>query len=124
MTTWPRSPAPTTLGAATRTRAGTPTCPASAWAPSSTTFGGMAAFQLREGDVVLAMDRPWIEAGLKYASVRRCDLPSLLVQRVSRLRGTGRLDTRFLKYVIGGRAFTEYILGVQTGTAVPHISAG
>ncbi len=86
--------------------------------------GNVAAYRLREGDVVLAMDRPWIEAGLKYASVRAADLPSLLVQRVARLRGKERLDTRFLKYVIGSRSFTDYVLAVQTGTAVPHISGG
>jgi type I restriction enzyme S subunit len=69
------------------------------------------------------MDRPWIEAGLKFAAVQDSDVPSLLVQRVSRLRGTSRLDTRFLKHVVAGRAFTDYILSVQTGTTVPHISA-
>ena len=79
-------------------------------------------YWLREGDVVLAMDRPWIEAGLKYASVRRSDLPSLLVQRVARLRGTTDLETSFLRYLIGSSAFTKHILGVQTGTTVPHIS--
>jgi type I restriction enzyme S subunit len=84
----------------------------------------VADYELREGDVILAMDRPWLEAGLKYASVRSADLPSLLVQRVACLRGTERLNTRFLKYVIGGQAFTEYVLAVQTGTAVPHISGG
>src|SRR5712691_5479063 len=51
----------------------------------------VAEYWLREGDIILAMDRPWIEAGLKYASVRDTDLPSLLVQRVARLRGTNRL---------------------------------
>lgn len=84
--------------------------------------GQTTAYELREGDVIVAMDRPWIEAGLKYASVRRPDLPCLLVQRVARLRGTSRMDSRFLKYVIAGQAFTEYVLAVQTGTAVPHIS--
>jgi len=84
----------------------------------------VASYQLREGDVILAMDRPWIDAGLKYAAVRRSDLPALLVQRVARLRGTARLDTGFLKYLIGSRAFTDYVLAVQTGTAVPHISGG
>ena len=82
-----------------------------------------AGYWLQEGDVVLAMDRPWIEAGLKYASVRRADLPALLVQRVARLRGSERLHTRFLHYVIGSRDFTQYVTSVQTGTAVPHISA-
>ncbi len=80
------------------------------------------AYWLRQGDVVVAMDRPWIDAGLKHASIRGNDLPALLVQRVARLRGTARLDTAFLKYVTASRAFTEHVLAVQTGTAVPHIS--
>ncbi len=83
----------------------------------------MEPFWLSEGDVVLAMDRPWIEAGLKFASVHRSDLPALLVQRVARLRGGEDLDTQFLRYVIGGRDFSDYVLSVQTGTAVPHITA-
>jgi type I restriction enzyme S subunit len=70
------------------------------------------------------MDRPWIEAGLKYATVSPEDRPCLLVQRVSRLRGVNGLSTGFLRYVVGSRAFTQYILAVQTGTAVPHISGG
>ena len=90
----------------------------------------LTPYWLRKGDVVIAMDRPWIEAGLKFSSVRETDLPALLVQRVARLRGRDRLDTRFLSldtrflsYVIGCHDFTEHVLSVQTGTAVPHISA-
>ena len=83
----------------------------------------MEQFWLSEGDVVLAMDRPWIEAGLKFALVQRSDLPALLVQRVARLRGGEDLDTRFLKHVIGWQDFSDYVLSVQTGTAVPHLSA-
>jgi len=79
-------------------------------------------YWLAEDDVVVAMDRPWIDAGLKFAAVRQNDLPALLVQRVTRLKGTSKLDVRFLRYVVAGKAFTDYILGVQTGTAVPHIS--
>ena len=83
----------------------------------------LVPYWLRRGDVVIAMDRPWIEAGLKFSAIREADLPALLVQRVARLRGNSRLYTRFLSYVIGGRDFTNYVLSVQTGTAVPHISA-
>jgi type I restriction enzyme, S subunit len=79
---------------------------------------------LKTGDVILAMDRPWIDAGLKYACVAGEDLPCLLVQRVTRLRARNGLDQGFLRYVIGSREFTEYVLAVQTGTAVPHISGG
>jgi type I restriction enzyme, S subunit len=79
-------------------------------------------FQLREGDVVLAMDRPWIEAGLKYAAISKYDLPCLLVQRTARLRGGPKLDTGYLRYLIGSREFTQHIHAITTGTAVPHIS--
>jgi type I restriction enzyme S subunit len=79
-------------------------------------------YQLREGDVVLAMDRPWVKGGLKHATISTGDLPCLLVQRTARLRGGKNLDNRFLMCLIGSGAFTSHILGVQTGIGVPHIS--
>ena len=79
-------------------------------------------YWLREGDVVLAMDRPWVKAGLKHATIATDDLPCLLVQRTARLRGEANLDNRFLMLLIGSSAFTSHILGVQTGIGVPHIS--
>jgi type I restriction enzyme S subunit len=79
-------------------------------------------YWLREGDVVLAMDRPWVKAGLKHATIASDDLPCLLVQRTARLRGGTNLDNRFLKLLIGSSWFTSHILGVQTGIGVPHIS--
>jgi len=85
-------------------------------------LNGLENYLLATGDVVLAMDRPWIEAGLKYSELTSHDLPALLVQRVSRLRGKKHLQTRFLKYLIGSPYFTNHVLAVQTGTAVPHIS--
>lgn len=84
--------------------------------------GDIGKFALAERDVVIAMDRPWIEAGLKYAAVGSSDLPCLLVQRVARLRGTERIDGGFLRYLVGSVEFTEHILNITTGTAVPHIS--
>ena len=81
-------------------------------------------YRLHVGDVVLAMDRPWIEAGLKYARITQDDVPSLLVQRVARLRATSGLDQGYLFYLIGSREFTNHVLAIQTGTAVPHISGG
>lgn len=79
-------------------------------------------YLLEENDVVLAMDRPWIDAGLKYATVSRDDLPSLLLQRTARLRGTPTLDVQYLKYIIGSPWFTEYVKRINTGSLVPHIS--
>lgn len=79
-------------------------------------------YRLCAGDVVLAMDRPWVIAGLKRAQVTRGDLPCLLVQRTARLRAKGGLSNRFLFYLISSDKFIRHILGVQTGIGVPHIS--
>ena len=80
-------------------------------------------FLLSPGDVILAMDRPWVTAGLKHACIRSNDPKALLVQRVARLRGGNGLSTRFLRSVIASRSFSEYIKNIMGGTNVPHISA-
>jgi type I restriction enzyme, S subunit len=80
-------------------------------------------YELKKDDVVLAMDRPWIDAGLKYAAIDDEDLPCLLLQRTSRLRGGPNLDIRFLRYVIGSPEFTKHIQSITTGSLVPHISS-
>lgn len=79
-------------------------------------------YELRAGDVVLAMDRPWIEAGLKVAIIAETDLPALLVQRVARLRATQRTDQQFLGVVARSEAFSQYLRSIETGTTIPHIS--
>lgn len=79
-------------------------------------------YKLEVGDIVLAMDRTWVKAGLKYAVLGEADVPSLLVQRVARLRCREQLDNRFLVHLIGSPKFTRYVLGIQTGLSVPHIS--
>jgi len=82
-----------------------------------------AMYSLRPHDVVLAMDRPWVGAGLKCAVVQESDTPSLLVQRVARLRAKGEVDQRFLGYAVNNATFAEYVVSVQTGTSIPHISS-
>jgi type I restriction enzyme, S subunit len=79
-------------------------------------------FQLKLGDVLVAMDRPWIEAGLKFAWIGESDPKSLLVQRVARLRGKNGLLTEYIRYLIGSPSFTDYIKPIVTGINVPHIS--
>jgi type I restriction enzyme S subunit len=79
-------------------------------------------FALGPGDIVLAMDRPWITAGLKWARLKPHDPPSLLVQRVARLRARKGLRQDFLTYVIGSAVFSEYVRNIMGGTNVPHIS--
>ena len=80
-------------------------------------------YWLEKDDVILAMDRPWIEAGLKNAWVKEGDVPCLLVQRVTRMRGAKGLLTNFLRYIIVDQSFTDYIKPIVTGVSIPHISA-
>lgn len=79
-------------------------------------------FLLKPGDIVVAMDRPWVEAGLKWAYIKPEDPPSLLVQRVARLRAGPELDQTYLRAVISSSYFSAYIQPIVTGVNVPHIS--
>ena len=63
-------------------------------------LSGYEKYFLEEGDVILAMDRPWVPAGLKYAWIQKTDPKALVVQRVARLRGTNGLSTNYLRYVM------------------------
>ena len=80
-------------------------------------------YRLARGDVVLAMDRPWIGAGLKAATVGEGDVPALLVQRVARLRARPGVPQGYVAALASSENFAQYLLSVQTGTAVPHISS-
>ncbi len=83
---------------------------------------GYEKFKLQAGDVVLAMDRPWVTAGLKYAVINEGDPEALLVQRVARLRGLNGLSSQFLRYIIASSQFCAYAKNIMGGTNVPHIS--
>ena len=88
--------------------------------PAGEAYG--SRYELESGDVVLAMDRPWIEAGLKRTRLREADLPALLVQRVARLRGTVRASTSFIHHTLATETFSKFLQVQVTGATVPHIS--
>lgn len=79
-------------------------------------------YQLANDDIVLAMDRTWVKAGIKFARIAEDDLPALLVQRVARLRCRPSLSVDYLFHLLGSAHFSDYVLGIQTGLGVPHIS--
>lgn len=81
---------------------------------------GLSAFRLEEGDVVIAMDRPWISEGFKIAQVQQSDSPSLLVQRVARIRGRQGISNDYVYHLLNQPAFTRHCR--PTETTVPHIS--
>lgn len=81
-----------------------------------------AKYYLKANDLVIAMDRTWIKAGVKYAMIKEEDLPAILVQRVARLRCLKALEPRYLYFLLGSKLFESYVLSIQTGLGVPHIS--
>lgn len=84
-------------------------------------LGGFEHLLVKEGDLILAMDRPLISNGLKLAVARRSDVPCLLVQRVARLRGLEGLSP-FLRLSMLTKRFVQHLSRNQTGTQLPHVS--
>ncbi len=83
-----------------------------------------ARFELQRGDLVLALDRPLISTGLKWAVVEEEDLPALLLQRVAKFNADQEtFRSRFLQFWIQSPVFTT---GINPGRSigVPHISGG
>ena len=81
-----------------------------------------ADFELRLGDIVLGMDRPLIQSGVRVAEVGPSDVPSLLLQRVARIRPHRDLKPEFLLNLLSGKAFSDYLAPIFTGISVPHLS--
>lgn len=79
-------------------------------------------FELRDGDLVVGLDRPLVSSGLRVARVRPDDLPALLVQRVARLRPYHPGDEDFIYFALRSEAFVAYFEPITTGVSVPHIS--
>jgi type I restriction enzyme S subunit len=89
-----------------------------AWSPSK--IAHLHDFMLKPGDVLVAMDRPWISEGFKVTQVQPEDCPSLLVQRVARLRGRNGVPNSYLYYLLRQKSFTRHCR--PTETTIPHIS--
>jgi type I restriction enzyme S subunit len=79
-------------------------------------------FNLSEGDIVIAMDRPVVSRGLKVAIIRKDDLPALLLQRVGRFQLGSGLDPAYFYAYLNGPVFLSHIQAQATGTQLPHVS--
>jgi type I restriction enzyme S subunit len=75
---------------------------------------------LKEYDIVIGMDGS--KVGKNWAVVSKYDLPLLLAQRVSCLRGIKVIYQNFIFYSMCVLDFENYVSQVQTGTSIPHIS--
>ncbi len=76
-------------------------------------------YVLSIGDIVVAMDGSLV--GRSFASLSETDVPSLLLQRVARIRSSS-VAQGYLKAWICSPRFTEHCDAVKTTTAIPHIS--
>lgn len=85
---------------------------------------GLSAWELRVGDVVLGMDRPWIGDGLRVAEITDDDLPCMLLQRVAAVRADCPSAQRFILHCLRHEAFFHHCAPEMTGVSVPHISGG
>jgi type I restriction enzyme S subunit len=81
-----------------------------------------SVFDLRVGDIVLGMDRPIVQSGTRVATISESDVPSLLLQRVARIRPTSKLRGDFLMLLLSGKSFADYLTPLFTGISVPHLS--
>ncbi len=79
-------------------------------------------YELKLGDLVIGMDRPWVSTGIRVSEITRADVPSLLLQRVARLRARCDLDQQYLKVLLSSVQFRSYFEPILTGVSVPHIS--
>ncbi len=97
------------------------------WAPDRTVFfpterrDDFSEYVLEVGDIVVAMDRPFIGAGFKIARLTCTDLPALLLQRVGRFRRL-RTTSDYLWSVLNSDFVQGRLRSLQKGTDLPHIS--
>ncbi|QUI70111.1 restriction endonuclease subunit S [Pseudoalteromonas sp. M8] len=83
-------------------------------------LAGIQNYKVKSGDVILAMDRPWISSGLKVCVFPENERDTYLVQRVARIRPKNPKYTDFLYASILSKAFEKHCC--PTETTVPHIS--
>ena len=82
-------------------------------------YEGFEQYLLKDNDIVMAMDRPWVNGGFKIARVDGTHLPALLIQRTACIRSID-VDQAFLYYLLDSNRFAEHCN--ITGSLVPHIS--
>ncbi|QIX79396.1 restriction endonuclease [Serratia marcescens] len=77
-------------------------------------------YLIKAGDIILAMDRPWISNGLKVCIFPESQRETYLVQRVARLRPRSESYVNYIYSCIKSPAFEKHCC--PTETTVPHIS--
>ena len=79
-------------------------------------------YELRDSDIVVAMDRPFVSDGFKVSRVTANDLAALLLQRVGRFRHYRGLTPGYLWQLLQSGYVQGHLQITQKGTDLPHIS--
>lgn len=80
---------------------------------------GYEQYLLAPGDIVMAMDRPWVNGGFKIATIDEKHIPAILIQRTACIRARD-VEREFLYALLNSIWFASY--AKITGSLVPHIS--
>lgn len=80
---------------------------------------GYEQYLLKDSDIVIAMDRPWVGSGFKIASIKKDNLPAILIQRTACIRSND-VSPPFLYMLLDSIWFANHCQ--VTGSVVPHIS--
>jgi type I restriction enzyme S subunit len=80
-------------------------------------------YKLKQGDVIISLDRPLISSGIKVAMLSERDVPSFLVQRVGRfILDEKKILPHYLYGFLKTSHFIKFISGHDQSLGVPHIS--
>ena len=79
---------------------------------------------LKEGDILMALNRPIIRDQLKFGMLTKNDVPAILYQRVGRfdILAERRFDRNFLFGFLSTHAFFNIVLRKLTGSDQPYIN--
>ncbi len=79
-------------------------------------------YELQEGDIVLALDRPIISTGLKVARLAKEDLPALLLQRIARFSPIEHTISGDYLYLWFSSPVFQKSIDPGRSKGIPHIS--
>ena len=80
---------------------------------------GYEKYLLEADDIVMAMDRPWVNGGFKISKIDGRELPALLIQRTACIRAID-IEQDYLYMLLNSDCFAEHC-NIK-GSLVPHIS--
>ncbi|MEQ8542229.1 MAG: restriction endonuclease subunit S [Coleofasciculus sp. D1-CHI-01] len=78
-------------------------------------------YLLREGDIIIGMDRTFTKSGIKITVLQVFDCPSLLVQRVGRFVAFG-CHKSYLRWILLSDQYLCALMNQQKGMDIPHLS--